>query len=80
MQIHLDDELKAFLANEVEAGRYKDVSEAINAMVRGQLAYKEKLDALRAEIQIGIDAADRGEFAELTREDLKAHIRRLARA
>lgn len=80
MKIHIDDELRTFLESEVESGRYRDVSEAVNDAIRDKLEYREKLEALRKDIQIGIDAADRGEFGELSREELKAHIRRLARA
>lgn len=76
MKIHLDDELRAFLESEVESGHFKDVSEAINAAIRDKLEYRDKLDALRAEIQIGIDDLDAGRAGTLTREEVKAYLRR----
>ena len=79
MKIHLDDDLKAFIKGEVEAGRFDSEDAAINAAVRELRREQEDRAALRKEIQIGIDAADREDFVELSREDLKAWMREQAR-
>ena len=76
MKIDIDDDLKAFLESEVKAGRFKDVSEAVNAAIRGRLEQRAKLETLRKEIQVGIDDLDAGRVSTITREEVKAHIRR----
>jgi antitoxin ParD1/3/4 len=59
----------------IASGRYQNASEVMRQSMRlleeQEAAYQAKLEKLRAEIQIGIDAYQRGEFVTLeTDEDI----------
>jgi antitoxin ParD1/3/4 len=84
MNISLDPKLRAYLEAQVKSGRYADVSEAVNGAV-ALAREQESLTAhdvarIRREIQIGIEAADRGEFSDFTAEDVIARGRRILAA
>jgi antitoxin ParD1/3/4 len=76
MDIQLKPELERFIREEVSNGRYETPGEAVNAAV-ARLQTDTELSAddladLRAEVDIGIAEADRGEFVEFTAEDIVA--------
>lgn len=80
MTIPLSPENEGFLRDLVSAGTFPSETDALNAAV-GLLKRRQ---ALRAEIQLGIDQADRGElipaeevFAEM--DEYAAEIERQAR-
>jgi antitoxin ParD1/3/4 len=79
--ISLTDEQDAFVREVVEAGEYQNASEAIRDALRSlQQRRREdtlRLKALRAQIRAGVDALDRGDFAELADADLEAHFEKL---
>lgn len=56
---------EAFIREEIESGRYATASEVVRAGLRELEERKEKLEKLRAYLDVGIEQADRGEFAEL---------------
>lgn len=79
--ISLTPEQDAFVEKVVEAGEYQNASEAIRDALR-VLQHRRKEDslrlkALRAQIKAGIDAIDRGDFAEVDDADLEGHLKRL---
>jgi antitoxin ParD1/3/4 len=82
--IELEPKLRRYLEAQVKAGRYADLSEALNASValaRDQEALTPRdVEELRREIQIGIDAADRGDFVEFSAKDVMAKGRRILAA
>jgi antitoxin ParD1/3/4 len=82
--ISLTAEQDAFIAEVVAAGEYQNASEAVRDALRAlQQRRREdalKLEALRAEIQAGVDALERGDFIELEDADLEDYIRGLAGA
>jgi antitoxin ParD1/3/4 len=67
--ISLTLEQDAFVEKIVQAGEYQNASEAVRDALRAlQQRRREdalKLKALRMQIKAGIDALDRGEFAEV---------------
>ena len=79
--ISLTAEQDAFVQEVVEAGEYQNASEAIRDALRVlQQRRKEdslRLKALRAQIRVGIDALDRGDFAEAEDADLEGYLERL---
>lgn len=79
--ISLTTEQDAFVQEVVEAGEYQNASEAIRDALRVlQQRRKEdrlRLKALRAQIKVGIDAIDRGDFAEVEDADLDRYLERL---
>jgi antitoxin ParD1/3/4 len=82
--ISLTAEQDAFIAEVVEAGEYQNASEAVRDALRAlQQRRREdalKLEALRAEIQAGVDALERGDFNEIEDADLEDYIRGVAGA
>lgn len=80
--VNLTAELDAFVEEVVEAGLYQNASEVVRDAVRGlrrQLAADElKLDLLRAQLQAGIAALDRGDVIEIPDADLDTALDDLA--
>ena len=79
--ISLTPEQDAFVEKVVEAGEYQNASEAIRDALRVlQQRRKEaslRLKPFRAQIKVGIDAIERGDFAEVDDEDLEGYFERL---
>jgi putative addiction module CopG family antidote len=70
MTISLRPDLRQYVEEQVKAGRFADANEAVNAAL--DLLMHDELDDLRREVQVGIDAAERGEYAEFTADDIIA--------
>ena len=80
--VNLTAEQDAFVDEIVRSGRYPDANAAMRDAVRGlELRLKEddiKRDQLRTELQVGLDALDRGAFSEVADADLDAALDDLA--
>jgi antitoxin ParD1/3/4 len=79
MNVSLTPELEEFVAKLVEAGRYRSASEVVRAAIRllqdREAERSATLDALRANIDAGVEELDRGDAAsadEVFEEILKA--------
>jgi antitoxin ParD1/3/4 len=79
--ISLTPEHDDFIAEIVEAGDYQNASEAVRDALRAlQQRRREdalKLEALRVQIQAGVDALDRGDFIEIDDSGLDAYLKGL---
>jgi antitoxin ParD1/3/4 len=79
--INLTAEQNAFIQKVVDAGEYQNASEAIRDALRVlQQRRREdslKLKALRAQVRIGTDALERGDFAEVADADLERYLEHL---
>ena len=79
--ISLTAEQDAFVQEVVETGEYQNASEAIRDALRAlQQRRKEdglRLKALRAQIRVGVDALERGDFTEVEDVDLEGYLERL---
>ncbi|MGH7860194.1 MAG: type II toxin-antitoxin system ParD family antitoxin [Candidatus Binatia bacterium] len=77
--INLTPEQDAFVEKVVEAGEYQNASEAVRDALRvlqqrrGEDALK--LQALRARLQVGLAALERGDFIELDEAELARYLR-----
>ena len=74
----LTPEFADFIDSVVEAGEYQNASEAVRDAIR---ALKQRrgedalrLKALRAQVRAGVEALDRGAFAEVAEADLDAFL------
>lgn len=80
--ISLTPEQDAFIDGVLEAGEYRNASEAMRDAIRAlqQRRAEEalKLDKLRVAIQQGVAALDRGEYTEVEDKDLDACLDALA--
>jgi antitoxin ParD1/3/4 len=70
-----------FVEKLVQAGEYQNASEAVRDALRVlQQRRREdslKLKALRAQVQAGVDALERGEFVQIDEPELDAYMTRL---
>ncbi len=76
MEVEIKPELRRFIEDELKAGHYDSPDEMIN-LALANLQSPEELSAeeiedLRAEVDIGIAEADRGEFVDITAEEIIA--------
>lgn len=76
--IQLTPEHEAFLEKRLRVGEYPNASEAIgdalSALRRRREAERLRREKLRAELVRGVEALDRGAFAEIADEDLDAYL------
>jgi antitoxin ParD1/3/4 len=79
--VNLTAEQDAFVEEVVRAGKYQNASEAIRDAIRGwQQRLEEdelKLDLLRAQLEVGLDALEQGRFTEVDEADLDDLLDRL---
>lgn len=74
MNVSLTDEMVKFVEKQIAGGDYVSASEVVRDALRvlkhDREMEAEELRILREEVQIGIDAADRGEFSERTLDEM----------
>ena len=75
MNVSLTPELEKLVNDEVKSGRYKSASEVVREGLRLIRLREAKLEALRRDLQVGIDELDKGKgipgekvFAEMTKK------------
>ena len=82
MNVSLTEELEELVQRKVESGRYTSASEVIRAGLRLLEQEDElretRLAAVRAEVQAGIDQAERGELVD--GEEAMARVKKRAAA
>ncbi len=78
-EIHLSDEHKAFIEEQVKDGRYGSAEEVVAAGLRLLGSDEGKIEELRRLIQEGIDDVDAGRVVEFaSAEDMTAHILKMS--
>lgn len=75
MAITIPEELKAFVADGVASGRFRSEEEAVREGLDLLRHREEKLDALRADLQAGIDQLDAGHSTDFDVEAFKSRGR-----
>lgn len=80
MNVSLTQKLESFVNKQVASGKYQTASEVIRASLRLLLEHDMQLANLRREIQIGLDAIERGEVVAYNPARIKALGRRLLTA
>ncbi len=68
MVIHVTPEIEADIRQRVESGEYADESEVVRKALRTLQASEERIREIRASIEEGMAAFERGEGIELTPE------------
>lgn len=69
MNVSLTPELEQLVNDGMKSGEYKSASEVVREGLRLVRLRREKLAALRREIQIGVDEIERGEYVEYASVD-----------
>jgi antitoxin ParD1/3/4 len=68
MNVSLTPELENFIQQKVDSKMYQTASEVVREALRLFVAHEQeqqaKLDALRRDIQVGLDQLERGEYIE----------------
>lgn len=79
--INLTDHFESLIEDSIASGRYKNASEVVRDGLRmledRQREDAAKLERLRAEAQVGLDALDRGDFVEVDEDGLRGLIAKL---
>jgi antitoxin ParD1/3/4 len=83
MNVSLTPELEQLVNDEINSGQYKSASDVVREGLRLVRLRREKLAALRREIQLGIDDIERGDYVEYTSveelfEDIEARVAKRA--
>ena len=71
MPIAIPDEFKTFVSRGVASGRFRTEEEAVCEGLNLLREREQKLEALRADIKVGLDQLDAGESGILDIEDIK---------
>jgi antitoxin ParD1/3/4 len=61
LHISLSETLKGYVAERVKEGAFSNPSDYVRALIRADRERQAKLEALRRELQIGLDELERGE-------------------
>ena len=82
MNVSLTPELEKYVHQQVASQRYQTASEVVRQALRMMLSAedydKARLEALRQDIQVGLDAVERGEFIAIHDEkDQQALLHRI---
>jgi antitoxin ParD1/3/4 len=76
--ISFTPEQDAFIDEVIDAGEYQNASEAVRDAIRALQQRRAedalKLERLRLAIKAGVDALERGEYTEVSDEDLDAYL------
>ncbi|MCC5982372.1 MAG: type II toxin-antitoxin system ParD family antitoxin [Oceanicaulis sp.] len=79
MHISLTETLEKWVRDKVESGLYSNASEvireALRERIRAERTEAEDIEALRAQIDIGLQQAERGELLDWTMDDIKSRLR-----
>lgn len=75
MEITLSPDLTGFLNSKIVEGAYSSPDDVVSDALRLMRDQDDRIDALRRDIQAGIDEGDRGETAPLDIEAIKAEAR-----
>jgi antitoxin ParD1/3/4 len=61
LHISLPETLKDFVVERVKAGAFSNPSDYVRALIRADREHQVKLEALRHDLQVGIDELEGGE-------------------
>lgn len=76
MNVSLTKELEKFVNQEVSGGLYGSASEVVREALRLLKERETRLNILRKELAIGIEQADRGEWAPFHLKEFLSEARR----
>ena len=64
MNISLPDQMREWVQNQIEGGKYASSSDYVRDLIRDHQGYQEKLSALRSHLSLGAKQAQEGNFVE----------------
>jgi antitoxin ParD1/3/4 len=75
MQITITPAFDKLVQDKIASGLYRDADEVVHDALRQMQERDAGLDWLRSQAGAGFEQLDQGEFVELTREELLAHLK-----
>lgn len=75
MAITISKELQAFVSRGIASGRFRSEDEAVHEALKLLRDREDKLEALRADLPVGVDELNLGQVSELDIEAVKARGR-----
>ena len=75
MTVSIPNELRQFIEGEVACGKYRSEEEVVAEAIALLRERERKRDAIRKDIQVGLDELDRGDRKTMDIEDVKARGR-----
>jgi antitoxin ParD1/3/4 len=75
MQINITPAFDKLVEDKVATGLYRDADEVVQDALRQMQERDAGMDWLRSAAAAGFDQLNRGEFVELTREELLLHLK-----
>jgi antitoxin ParD1/3/4 len=76
MLITIPPEFTSFIRESIESGRFRSEDEVVSEALRLLQRHEQKLAALRADLQVGLDEIAAGKVMELDVEDIKRRGRK----
>ncbi len=70
MYISINEQIQQLIKQKVESGHYSSPDEVMDAALRLLDERDKKLEALRKDVQVGLDQLECGEYVEYTDETL----------
>ena len=70
MDISISEQIQQLIKQKVESGHYSSPDEIMDTALRLLDERDKKLEALRKDVQVGLDQLERGEYVEYTDETL----------
>ncbi len=80
MNVSLTPRLEKYINRKVKEGKYQTASEVVRDALRAMEERDKKLEWLREQIRPALEQIKRGEFSDLSMEDIKAEGRKLLAA
>lgn len=78
MNVNLGAQWEAFIDQNLKSGRYVSASEVVRdglRLLQEREQFRQlRMDELRRNVKVGLDALDRGEYLEFDEEGLKAYL------
>ncbi len=72
MSVDIPADMLPFVQSMIASGGFRSETEVVGEALRLLQTRQRKLEELRAEIQVGLDQLDRGEYVELDEKSLPA--------
>jgi putative addiction module CopG family antidote len=71
MNVRLEKNWQDYIDRQIEAGRFETASDVVQDALKRQMDYFAKRDALRSDLEAGLNSIRAGRISSATAEDIK---------
>jgi putative addiction module CopG family antidote len=75
MNVRLEKRWQDYIDRQIEAGHFETASDVVRDALRRQMDYFAKRDALRADLEAGLNSIQAGRVSRATADDIKRMAR-----